>query len=113
MFYRGWFCVWSKLVSLAMFVFCQKTAYEWRISDWSSDVCASDLAHRRCAARRGNMAAEATVRAGDGRADRDGAVAAAARRGLERRLRARLSQSLSSEERRVGEEGVRVGRSRW
>src|SRR3546814_6282052 len=21
----------------------QKTAYEWRISDWSSDVCASDL----------------------------------------------------------------------
>src|SRR3546814_14834125 len=54
------------------------------------------VAHRRCAARRGNMAAEATVRAGDGRADRDGAVAAAARRGLERRLRARLSQSLRS-----------------
>src|SRR3546814_9436437 len=24
--------------------FCkQKTAYEWRISDWSSDVCSSDL----------------------------------------------------------------------
>src|SRR3546814_3588699 len=22
----------------------QKTAYEWRISDWSSDVCSSDLA---------------------------------------------------------------------
>src|SRR3546814_4245154 len=21
----------------------QKTAYEWRISDWSSDVCSSDL----------------------------------------------------------------------
>src|SRR3546814_12859840 len=40
------------------------------------------------------MAAEATVRAGAGRADRDGAVAAAAQRGLERRLRARPSQSL-------------------
>src|SRR3546814_19303804 len=33
-----------------MFVFCffkQKTAYEMRISDWSSDVCSSDLgAHK-------------------------------------------------------------------
>src|SRR3546814_9707850 len=29
------------------FVFCfkQKTAYEVRISDWSSDVCSSDLDH--------------------------------------------------------------------
>src|SRR3546814_6345066 len=26
------------------FVFKQKTAYEMRISDWSSDVCSSDLA---------------------------------------------------------------------
>src|SRR3546814_12008444 len=25
----------------------QKTAYEMRISDWSSDVCSSDLLHRR------------------------------------------------------------------
>src|SRR3546814_9469842 len=25
------------------FLFKQKTAYEWRISDWSSDVCSSDL----------------------------------------------------------------------
>src|SRR3546814_8622674 len=31
-----------------VFVFCfkQKTAYELRISDWSSDVCSSDLEHR-------------------------------------------------------------------
>src|SRR3546814_3395501 len=29
------------------FVFCfkQKTVYEMRISDWSSDVCSSDLVH--------------------------------------------------------------------
>src|SRR3546814_19914383 len=27
-----------------MFLFKQKTAYEMRISDWSSDVCSSDLA---------------------------------------------------------------------
>src|SRR3546814_4494885 len=34
----------------SMFFFKQKTAYEMRISDWSSDVCSSDLptrAHRR------------------------------------------------------------------
>src|SRR3546814_11681286 len=28
------------------FFFKQKTAYEMRISDWSSDVCSSDLAHK-------------------------------------------------------------------
>src|SRR3546814_3262305 len=28
---------------VACFVFKQKTAYERRISDWSSDVCSSDL----------------------------------------------------------------------
>src|SRR3546814_11792405 len=33
------------------FFFKQKTAYEMRISDWSSDVCSSDLRHR--ARRRG------------------------------------------------------------
>src|SRR3546814_15314249 len=26
-----------------IFFFKQKTAYEWRISDWSSDMCSSDL----------------------------------------------------------------------
>src|SRR3546814_6925315 len=39
------------------FFFKQKTAYEMRISDWSSDVCSSDLAaarvhHRRDAVHR-------------------------------------------------------------
>src|SRR3546814_3085493 len=29
--------------SLSVFFFKQKTAYEMRISDWSSDVCSSDL----------------------------------------------------------------------
>src|SRR3546814_10589747 len=31
------------------FFFKQKTAYEMRISDWSSDVCSSDLWLRSCA----------------------------------------------------------------
>src|SRR3546814_4025901 len=30
-------------VLLVIFFFKQKTAYEMRISDWSSDVCSSDL----------------------------------------------------------------------
>src|SRR3546814_13672034 len=33
------------------FFFKQKTAYEMRISDWSSDVCSSDLAVERPALR--------------------------------------------------------------
>src|SRR3546814_10465588 len=37
--------VWN--VNLTFFFFFkQKTAYEMRISDWSSDVCSSDLAQR-------------------------------------------------------------------
>src|SRR3546814_2246662 len=31
------------MCSFVFFVFKQKTAYEMRISDWSSDVCSSDL----------------------------------------------------------------------
>src|SRR3546814_10907914 len=31
------------LLVLIVFFFKQKTAYEMRISDWSSDVCSSDL----------------------------------------------------------------------
>src|SRR3546814_1342227 len=36
-------CVSSKRIAL-LFFFKQKTAYAMRISDWSSDVCSSDLA---------------------------------------------------------------------
>src|SRR3546814_6028198 len=34
-------------VDVFFFFFKQKTAYEMRISDWSSDVCSSDLAEQR------------------------------------------------------------------
>src|SRR3546814_2249326 len=34
--------LWCRFICL--FFFKQKTAYEMRISDWSSDVCSSDLA---------------------------------------------------------------------
>src|SRR3546814_5249424 len=41
------FCV---IASGSFFFFKQKTAYEMRISDWSSDVCSSDLSADRIAA---------------------------------------------------------------
>src|SRR3546814_12399836 len=34
------------MFTLEFFFFTQKTAYEMRISDWSSDVCSSDLSRR-------------------------------------------------------------------
>src|SRR3546814_9427325 len=37
----------SVALYLFFFFFKQKTAYEMRISDWSSDVCSSDLAGAR------------------------------------------------------------------
>src|SRR3546814_20308153 len=37
--------VWS-MMYVFFFFFKQKTAYEMRISDWSSDVCSSDLSGR-------------------------------------------------------------------
>src|SRR3546814_2065693 len=33
----------TSVLSVVVFFFKQKTAYEMRISDWSSDVCSSDL----------------------------------------------------------------------
>src|SRR3546814_1740612 len=33
----------NNFILLVFFFFKQKTAYEMRISDWSSDVCSSDL----------------------------------------------------------------------
>src|SRR3546814_9995385 len=41
------YCIIKSLVEILslhlLFFFKQKTAYELRISDWSSDVCSSDL----------------------------------------------------------------------
>src|SRR3546814_2048208 len=36
------------MMIMSIFVFKQKTAYEMRISDWSSDVCSSDLEEEPC-----------------------------------------------------------------
>src|SRR3546814_2093544 len=42
----GMYCLYLSLLVVVVcvfFFFKQKTAYEMRISDWSSDVCSSDL----------------------------------------------------------------------
>src|SRR3546814_3891979 len=48
LFYHLFMCL-SLCLFFVVFFFKQKTAYEMRISDWSSDVCSSDLqdCHRR------------------------------------------------------------------
>src|SRR3546814_5792286 len=49
----GYVCAYSVVVVcfiffVLFFFFKQKTAYELRISDWSSDVCSSDLLCHAC-----------------------------------------------------------------
>src|SRR3546814_18535434 len=44
-------CLLSGVGLFAVFFFKQKTAYDMRISDWSSDVCSSDLTVLATAAR--------------------------------------------------------------
>src|SRR3546814_8128055 len=46
------------------FFFKQKTAYEMRISDWSSDVCSSDLSRRFLADRARHLSREEAPRGG-------------------------------------------------
>src|SRR3546814_9206976 len=91
-------------VVVLFFFFKQKTAYEMRISDWSSDVCSSDLLGR---------AAHAGV---PGREHRDGGARyhRAQGAGAPRDAGfAGLDVAERSEERRVGKECVSTCRSRW
>src|SRR3546814_10344535 len=99
---------------MCVFVFKQKTAYEMRISDWSSDVCSSDL-YPPGHARRGadpeyRLCADLPrLCRGEGPGDDSGPVDDAAAR---RPHAARLAQG-RSEERRVGKECVSTCRSQW
>src|SRR3546814_9964802 len=107
---------------VVFFFFKQKTAYELRISDWSSDVCSSDLvdvalardveavtvfavpsfgvALQRQAAQRADDVSHAPAQARS--------LASASR------LSAKASATrMRSEERRVGKECVRTCRTGW
>src|SRR3546814_5780219 len=56
------------LSKIVIFFFKQKTAYEMRISDWSTDVCSSDLGGVSSGIE-GLDKAAVTLAPGDGRAD--------------------------------------------
>src|SRR3546814_2122408 len=107
---------------MLIFFFKQKTAYEMRISDWSSDVCSSDLKTGKeqgpegCA---GGYVMASYVEeqvldwlrdlAGEVDTARLAALAAGARQVVVRSE----AERLRSEERRVGKECVSTCRSRW
>src|SRR3546814_7015769 len=99
------------------FFFKQKTAYEMRISDWSSDVCSSDLdRHDRRRARGWHQRQLWTCRVTSIEFGRPsaGGNGSGARRGVGIGfLRDQPSVELRSEERRVGKECVSTCRSRW
>src|SRR3546814_3886504 len=93
------------VVLCLVFFFKQKTAYEMRISDWSSDVCSSDLDRAAAVAGRTRLAQDVPER-----------FAGALARHLdqaERRERMDLRAGVRTEERRVGKECVSTCRSRW
>src|SRR3546814_10811164 len=93
------------------FFFKQKTAYEMRISDWSSDVCSSDLVRqsRGLRARRGRPHARyGPHRAGE--AHRRQVTEGAANTAV---LGHHAASCTRSEERRVGKEGGSTCSSRW
>src|SRR3546814_1067002 len=103
------------------FFFKQKTAYEMRISDWSSDVCSSDLATRALSrdSATGNIPVliVSTKNMDTDRAWglRQGAKDYIVKPPNEDALVARINELVGarSEERRVGNECVSTCRARW
>src|SRR3546814_5674495 len=92
-----------------VFFFKQKTAYEMRISDWSSDVCSSDL---------DTMQRVALLNASDVPFDGYVTLAPWTEQMWEQHWRIIDEDGISlryqrSEERRVGKECVNTCRSRW
>src|SRR3546814_3456592 len=90
-------------VVAAVCFFKQKTAYELRISDWSSDVCSSDLVARRPAASVHHDRADGLALVHEVEA----LVDVVERQGVGDEVVDR------SAERRVGKECVSTCRSRW
>src|SRR3546814_2553734 len=89
------------------FFFKQKTAYEMRISDWSSDVCSSDLPQHPAKHRRHDGVGVMTAMRIDMRHGFRKPVDHTRRKDAVEIFRIR------SEERRVGKECVSTCRSRW
>src|SRR3546814_5939519 len=112
------------LVYNRLLFFKQKTAYEMRISDWSSDVCSSDLSEaehhpvRHLEAHPGARGIDRTsvARSQPSRRSPDQArrtTALPGRRNARSPAAHSWIKAQRSEERRVGKECVNTCRSRW
>src|SRR3546814_3042165 len=95
------------------FFFKQKTAYEMRISDWSSDVCSSDLHHHADELLVLVMMVEGEFDQPLQRLDRRQALGVELRLAFAHQPVGVLEGAQRSEERRVGKECVSTCRSRW
>src|SRR3546814_12189511 len=100
------------------FFFKQKTAYEMRISDWSSDVCSSDLHRRACPRQDADPLLHVRRTAGNAEPLAERRLSGHSRtrarrwhRGDPAHGRGDGSSPLRSEERRVGKECVSTCRS--
>src|SRR3546814_10161755 len=100
------------LCLFVFFFFKQKTAYEMRISDWSSDVCSSDLLVQKNCSTIGKL--EFTRLPLGARSGKRTAFVAK-ELGFQQRVRYCRTVDINerSEERRVGKECVSTCRSRW
>src|SRR3546814_946028 len=97
----SWPVTFSMMCQYGFFFFKQKTAYEMRISDWSSDVCSSDLPMGAAAAAHSDLV---IVTDDNPRGEDPAAIRAQVLAG---------AGETRSEERRVGKECVSTCRSRW
>src|SRR3546814_6920151 len=104
-----------------VFFFKQKTAYEMRISDWSSDVCSSDLLLKaglvdkkkiKRASHDKSNEKKAERRTGTQTVDELRLAALETQQKNAERTR-KLNDERRSEERRVGKAWVSTCRSRW
>src|SRR3546814_11116328 len=86
-----------------VFLFKQKTAYEMRISDWSSDVCSSDLSN----------GAPARLPSADQIAAFSSGPTATPSCSQRPSIHSAAQVRERSDERRVGNECVSTCRSRW
>src|SRR3546814_10645968 len=91
------FVLLLRILYFYFFFFKQKTAYEMRISDWSSDVCSSDLGTAKQHRHRPDDHRVRRWRPG----------------GTRTRPGSHAGRQCRSEERRVGKECVSTCRSRW
>src|SRR3546814_4904436 len=98
---------------VCFFFFKQKTAYEMRISDWSSDVCSSDLCAVERGLAKGGLIARAYFLNGErGPVRRRDQITDVGGRIADKGICDAIGKQ-RSEERRVGKECVSTCRSRW